>query len=328
MGRNGLTSLDEIHTGEISLVKRGANKKKRFPFYKSEDGMPNMQELLENVLKTEADGEETFAEVLKELKVSEKGEGAALAALRILKSFKDELPAEAFLKLQEAAGVEKAKKQKGEMEDEEDEEEMPFPNFKKKSDVKKWYESMPEELRENFVLKEADEPEEEPVNKEIEAVMKAHTEEMEAIKKENEEVRKSLEAERDARELEGWVAKAEKELSHYPGKSSQELGSMLHKLHKSDPDMAKEQFDTMKTTSETLQKSELFREAGGTSFSKSLDDGSAWSKIEKMAEGLVEKSEDLSMTKSEAIWRVMDSPRGAALYEQYLKEHPKQTHSA
>jgi hypothetical protein len=314
MGRKGLTALSGMDTEEISLVKRGANKKKRFPIFKTEDDM-DINEILKSVLETETDGENDFEEkVLKAMKLSEKGQNAAKAAYRLLMGFKDELPAGVVEKLAEAAGVKKMKPG--------DDEEYKYPEPTKKEEVEKWMKGLPEELKKALAPVDGDEGKEgdTKVDKNLEAIMKTHKDEIDALKKEGDKVLKALEEERDTREKEKWVAKAKEELSHYPGKNAQELGEQLHNLSKADPELAKQQFEAMKTTSESLQKSELLREIGGRV--EPSDTGSTWAKVEKMAEDYVKKSEDLEMTKEKAVRKVLK--RRPDLYEGYLKENPKQ----
>jgi hypothetical protein len=286
MTKKDLTALSELKAAEVSLVKRGANKKKRFPIFK-EDQMVE-EEILKAVLETEAEGEESLIELLTVEKASDKGVSAAKSALRILQAFKDEMPEGVLNALAKVAGMEKAQDKPKE------EEEM-----KKEEEVKK--EELPEEAQ---------------------AIFKAQEEQIKALKEQNDLVIKQLREEKDQRELEAWISKAETELTHFPGKSFEEMGKLLKSLHDVNPETAKEQFETMKAASDALKTSDVFKEAGkraGVTVKKS-----AWEKIEELAKGLVEKSNDVNFDLEVAIAKVMDSPRGAELYNEYLDEHPQQ----
>ncbi len=314
-----LNTLTELDAAEVSLVKSGANQKKRFPISKSEDSM-DIEEILKAVLETKTDKESELAEFIKTLDVSEKGAAAATGALRLLASFHDEMPEALVKELQTLAGYEKAKEKKAEEEDDE-EEEFTFPSKKKKGDVKKWFEAMPEELQEHFDLPE---DQEDVVMKELSpemtAVLKAQKDELEVVRKQNEDFQKQLKVEKDARELASWTQKAKEELSHFPGKSTDELGQILKDLNDVNPDMATTQFASMKSASDALKQSGLLEQVG-----KSVGgtvEGSAWAKIKKQADGIVEKSSDIDLTKEAAIAKVLD--RRPDLYNEYLSENPAQ----
>jgi hypothetical protein len=311
-----LTALTGLKAAEVSLVTRGANRKKRFPIFKTEESM-DMQEILKAVLETETDGEAELDAVLKEAKVSDKGQGAAKGALRILQAFKDEMPKDVLAKLASIAGyTEKAKKPEDEMmngkdkmktkkkgESEEDDE-YGYPDATSKK-VKKGLESLPEDVR-----------------KDVEGLFKAQTDELEALRKQNDEVQKSLKAERDARELESWVEKAKTELSHFPGQSAEEMGKTLKGLADINPELAKKQFEQMKAASAAIKKSSMFSEGGiPTNPNMGGGGGSAWDQITKMADGIVEKS-DKPMSREKAMAQVMKNHPD--LYQRYLSEHPQQ----
>ena len=314
-----LTSLEDPQWSELSLVKRGANKKKRFPITKGEETMVTLEEILKAVLEGEIESEEKLEEIFKAAKVSDKGVAAAKGALRLLEAFKDELPAGIMAKLAKVAGMK--------AEDEEDEKPgFMFPDKAKKAEVDEWLEAMPEELRKQFTPIE-DEPEDQDMDtknlpEEVQAILKAREDELEELKKTNEQIAKDLSDAKDERELASWMAKAEKECSHFPGKSVEEMAKMLKSLNDVNPGMAQAQFESMKAASDALKTSTLLKESGAGG--GSVGGGDAWSQIEKLAEGLVEKSDDLDLTKEKAVNRVLESDRGQALYKQYLEENPQQ----
>ncbi|NIQ91030.1 MAG: hypothetical protein GWM98_04775 [Nitrospinaceae bacterium] len=319
MKGKGLTALRML-AGEIGLVKRGANKKKRFPITKSEDNM-DMTEAIKVVLESEAEGEEELDKVLKALDLSEQGMAAAKGAHRLLKAFEDELPAGLVDKLAELAGMKKQKEK-------EMDEEYKYPEAKK-DEIKKWFEGIPDEVKKFVKFEEPVEPvqkgledmDEESKSK-VEEILKSRDDKISELEKKNEELEKSQKAERDERELKDWIAKAEKDLSHYPGKSIEELGKDLKKLHDFDPDMATVQFEQMKTASETIKKSALLSEVGNK-FPDMVGAGkSAWDEIVKLAESEIQKSDDLKFSREHAIKKVIEARPD--LYNRYLEEHPDQ----
>ena len=76
----------------------------------------------------------------------------------------------------------------------------------------------------------------------------------------------------------------------------------------------------MKSASDALKTSTVFKESGAKHASSG--ELSTMQKVEKMANGLVEKSSDASFTKEKAISLVLQ--RNPHLYKEYLAEHPKQ----
>ncbi len=286
-----LTAVRDMQPFEVSLVKRGANKKRPFPMFKSEEYM-DIEEILKAVLETETDGESELEELLK-AGVSEKGVAAAKSALRILQAFKDELPKDVLDKLGAIAGMENQKDDKK-------------PDYKYPEPMKKveQLEGLPEEIK-----------------KQVELVLKSRDDEIDAVRKQNDSITKALQAERDARDLAVWVEKARSELSHFPGKSADEMGKILKSLHDVDPELAKSQFEQMQSASELIKKSQLLTNTNTVAIGGSSS-SSAWDQIEKLADGLVQKSDTL-MSKSKAIAQVMEVRPD--LYSQYLRDNPSQT---
>ena len=258
-----------------------------------------MDEILKAVLETEVDEETSFEEYFEKAKVSEKGQNALKSALRMLNAYKDELPKDALDKLAAAAGYPAPKKAK--MEDEEEEYPAPKKGQKKEDE---------EEMK---VKKDA----------EIEAVRKSYDDQLSALKEQNEKIEKALEAERGKREMAEWVEKTKTELSYFPGKSSEELAKSLKALHDVDPKLAEEAFEEKKKISKMVEESELLKEAGQNVSGGGNADG-PWAKIEKLAGDMVEKSSDLSLSKSAAINKVLDTPMGKELYKKYLDDNPRQ----
>ncbi len=305
MGRDGLTALTDLRAQEVSLVTRGANKKKRFPIFKKEPSMSSdFLKVLKSVMETETDAEAKLAEVFDAQKMSEQGMEAVRGALRILAGFKDQLPGDVMEKLASMAGYEPPSKEPG------NEYTEPKEGSKDGDPVTK-SELSPE------------------VRAALEPVLKAQEDQIQALKEQVAKSEAALQAEREQRDLEAWVTKCQAELPFYPGKSADELGKMLFTLHKQMPELAASQFEAMKQASVTIEKSQLLSDAGlrpsSTGSATLHRNDTAWSKIQKMADGIVEKSNDLNLTKEKAIARVMKSAAGKELYNQYLIEHPAQT---
>jgi len=144
-------------------------------------------------------------------------------------------------------------------------------------------------------------------------IKKEHNDQIEILKAENEDNKKLLVIEKDAREKREWINKAEQELSFYPGKSSDELGEQLQKMHNLDPEMAKEQLEQMKLVSESFEKSDLLKENGVVGGNNTAG---AYAKIEKAAEALRKADKDL--TKIQALVKAQDE--NPELYAEYLNE--------
>jgi len=302
-----LTKLKDIDLAEVSLVNRGANLKKRFPIVKQEELMD--EEIIQNVLKTEVEEESVLVELLAKSEIDERAVPVLKKAMRILVGFKDTLPKDTLNILKVAGGF-----PMGDMQ--EDEEEDPMPKAKDKKKKKRNEEHMSTEV-EGLT---------EEVKKQIEEITKAQTVQLDALKAENERISKCLAEEQASRELGVWKERVSKDLSHFPGQSFDELADTLKKMHSLDPEIAEKQFANMKSASDAIKSSSLLREAGG-SYSGGNDNsfgGDSWDKIEKLAEGLVEKSDDLSLTHAKAVDKIMHSEKGQQLYKQYLEEHTEQ----
>ena len=303
-----LTAVTSMTAAEVSLVDRGANQKKRFPLFKSEDLMD--KDILKAVLETEVDGEAQLADILAKSELTDAGKAAATATVRLFSSFKKELPAKLIDQLAIASGIKKA-------EDAENEEELDetAKAKKKADDAAKAKGDEEEEEAADAAKAKGDEEMSDDIRKQLET----RDVQLVELRKQNEEFQKSLKVERDARELAVWVAKAKADLSHYPGKNADELGAMLKTLHDTSPEIANAQFDQMKVASESLKESSLLKSAGAAG--GGVSGGSTWDKIEKLADGYIEKAAT-NMTKAQAISKVIEM--NPEMYSAYLNENPKQ----
>lgn len=113
------------------------------------------------------------------------------------------------------------------------------------------------------------------------------------------------------------IAKAENEFQKV-GARDDIVAVLKESSEKLSPESYEQLVSLLSSANERIAKGDLFSEAGLTG---GVNDGSetdAWSKIEKAAEAMVEKSDGLSQ--SQAIDRVLQTPEGAALYSAYLRE--------
>jgi hypothetical protein len=274
-----ITELTDFPPKEVSLVDKGANRKKRFPITKKEEVMDH-KEILKAVLETQVDEEGQLASFFEKADVSSEGKAAAVSALRIFSSFKDALPEGSLDAISKAAGI----------------------SFTQSGDVLSGKEPKSD------------------VNKALDGLSIEDKKHIEKAMKESEvqvaQLQKSLKAMQDEQALASWVTKCV-DLKGF-GKTSQELGEDLKKLADVDTALADKQFGTLKKASEAIQQSAMFKELGGRG--ESLG-GTAMSKVEKKAEMLIEKSDNL--TKAEAITQVLT--QNPDLYAEYMAENPAQS---
>ena len=98
--------------------------------------------------------------------------------------------------------------------------------------------------------------------------------------------------------------------------SAEELGRILQAFH----EKAKEEYDKierlLRAVNEALGQSEILKELGSSYNGTS---GGAWTKIEKLAQGLIQK--DANLTKEKAISIVLEA--NPQLYAEYLAEQPR-----
>lgn len=110
---SGIRQLSKLNTLEVSLVPKGANKK-RFALRKSSEDQ-TMDEIIQAVLAAELDNEAQVDKVLKAAGMSDKAQAACKSMLKLATGFKDEMPKDlmkmlAKLSGYEGGGVEKSDK--------------------------------------------------------------------------------------------------------------------------------------------------------------------------------------------------------------------------
>lgn len=113
MGDRKIYKLTDIRTSEVSLVKRGANKK-RLAIKKAEDEMSIDLNVFEAVVGSPAEGEEKFVELMKSQGVDGDKLAAKVAQYRLAKGSSDLLSGDEVSDALEAAGV-KARVEKSEV---------------------------------------------------------------------------------------------------------------------------------------------------------------------------------------------------------------------
>lgn len=274
--------LENLEVAEVSIVPRGANKKK-FLIFKEVDSP--MEEILKAVLETPLENEAEVDRMLKAAKLSEKAQGAVRGALKILSAYREELPKDILNTLAGLAGygypapTEKEGKEK-----------YKYPAPAKKADGSYDFSGIPEEVR--------------PM---VEALWKQNEE---AVKK-AEELEKVLKAEREERLRKEYIAKAAG-FKHLPVKP-EEFGLVLKGLAEKAPEEYSKVEGLLKVVDEALGQGKLFSELGRSGEGAG---GSAWAKIEKAASEIVQK--DGKLTREQAVAKVLDEH--PELYEEYLRE--------
>lgn len=258
-----LTDLDVF---EVSLVPRGANRKKFLVLKEEVNGM-DLEELYEIVTKTEAEGEEALEELTK-AGLSEKAINAVKGALRLLNAYKDELPKDILKTLAGLAGYGYPEPQEKAQESKEERPDI------KKDDGTLNLEAIPEEVR--------------PA---IEALWKEHEE---AIRK-AQELEAVLKEERDRQLTKEFVAKASA-FANLPIKP-EELGPVLKRVSESSQEDYQLIEQVLKAADEALGQSRLFAELGSE-----IPGSEPLGKVEAMAKELVAKS---GITYEQAVDRVL-----------------------
>lgn len=316
-----LTQLTDLTGYEVSLVPKGANKKKRFLVTKEDDGELEMDELLEQILKEDLKDEGHIDKVAKDMGLSGDETKALKAVMKMVGAEASPLKKET---------LSKALKMMGGYKD----------DGKKDPPVKK-EEKKPEAGKADPVKKEGGEPSGKggnmpnkvPVQKEdgswdLSKVDESLRPVLEVVCKSNEELAKSLESqrtenksladklkeERDARVLKEFEEKA-KSYGHL-GQDAKELAVVLKSVHDADPDNSSKVEAILKAANSKIEEGNLFKESGTTGNGSGIAGADAWAKIEKHAEKVCE--DDPKIDKAEAIDLVLK--KHPDLYREYQDE--------
>lgn len=308
MAQREINELEDLDTKGVSLVKRGANRK-RFALWKhvieeEETNVDDMHEVLEAVLAADMDNEDEIQATLEKANLTPKALAAAKGALKLLAGFRDEMDLKPVMTmLGELLGTSKATPADKQAGKDKDKYEYPEPT-KKEDEVGLNLDGLSAEDRAK-----------------VETLWKSH----ESVIKEERDKRESLEkqiaVERDERLRRDYMAKAETEYAHVPGKT-EEIAGVLKHLHDRDPDMLGKVEALLKSTETAMQSSKLFDEIG--SGARGRSDGTSMERLDKYLDRRIEKAVE-PISKAKMIDQLLAGPEGADIYEQYLHEHPAQS---
>ncbi len=294
---SSLNSLVDFSVEEVSLVDRGANKKKSFPLWKGAQGkggnMP-LNKIIKDVLETASEAETAFDAWCEKQdpKLDEKAHESLRATLRLLSANKDIMPADALGEVLKMAGL--------------------APTPAKDPDPK------PDPKPAPTQKKDKDDP---PMSDDIKKALATRDAAIEALTKQNELVAASLLKMEETQAQGAWIAKAEKDLSHFPGGSAEDLGASLYAIEKAaGTEAADKQFTIMKSASVALKKSGLLKPAGTPGSDEIVK---AADQIMTLVEGMVEKS-GYEATPQASMLKLMKSRKGHELYKDYARENPDQ----
>jgi len=252
--KDDINKLTDLKTARVSLVHRGANRRK-FSIRKAEVEMneETLEQHVEIMKSTEAGAEKGLdaSEIKKAL--SEKAMNALKGAMRLVNAFAEEAGMKNVLAAMEAA----TKMAPGE--------EYPKPKAAEKQNGK------PEDEKDKYpgpakMAKALDGMTPEQQKRVEEAIQKSHDAAQERIakaEKDAEEIKKAFEAERDLRLTREFIAKAASDYKAMPGKP-EELGVLLKDTHATSGKLGERWEGVVKSASAMLEKSALLGEMGRT----------------------------------------------------------------
>jgi hypothetical protein len=303
-----LTALTDLEAKEVSLVDRGANKKRRFPVFKKKELEmdPEILEILKAVGEEPLESEEQLDAWIEKQKLGEKEANAVRGAMRILSGFSDNASIKEMVKAMSALIGGKSENKTGDKACDE------YGKPKEKTDKAK---AEPDAEPE----KPADDKEE-TVAKNDNAIPEAVQKMIDGERQAREKIEKELANERRLRRRTEIRAKVEKEYSLVPGMSHDEMADLLLDADEPTREVIEKQWAKVQ---EAMNASNLLRTAGANYPGDDGSSGDAWSEIEKMANGFVEKG-DGSLSKAKAVERALNTDKGKLLYRQYMAENPKQ----
>ena len=277
LGEGKITALTNLETLGVSLVKRGANKK-LFALTKSLSDVESSVDISEVLVSIVKEGKVEQADKLKSLiaksELGAKSAAAAEGIAKLLSAFSDDPKLAAVVKAmasdqstaqdededEDESAARKAKKASkkslnkakasakqdddSDMDSDEDEDEDEARKSAKKS-LAKALESVPADVRAA-----------------LEPIWKAQAEQAETARKQVAELQAIVKSETDARVTREWVSKAEKELAYVPGQKPAEIAKHLKDLADINPKLAEAHFKMLRTASEAVKKSAMFRDIG------------------------------------------------------------------
>jgi len=290
--------LSDLQIHEVSLVKRGANKRK-FLLYKTEDREELMKAFLDEILKSGLTDEKKIDEKINEVfpeSLIEKGEkrdnfiNAVKGTMKLVQTLKGDLPEEKITELMTilSGNIEKAV-------------ETPSIDHKKDDTVNKNTPSKEEPVsKDNKDITPA------PVAKTADEIFKQN----EVLMKQNQDLEKVIKEEREIRLNKEFADKASA-MKNLPGDKA-DIATVMKAASES---MDKETYDKfegiLKGADAALKESALLKETGTTGGNDAGAD--AWDKIEKAAVEL--RKADPKLSNAQAIDKVMKEQ--PSLYEEY-----------
>lgn len=295
-------TLTEINTIEVSLVTRGANRK-RFALRK--------EEFVKKPIKTRKE------EVKKPLDgLSEVARAAVMRALQALASVRDELPPDLLDVVARELGYGGA--DEIEIEDagpDDPDREYPAPNPEEPPPMST--EKTPTQKTEQTAQLSPDAKAQiEKAEKDALAASAQTVElkkQVEASEAKRVELEKQIAVEKDARLTRDFIAKAAEKFKHLPEKADV-LGPILKELADKAPEAAAKIEKFLEATNEKLAKvTELTKELG---HNRDGGEQTAWGKIQKAAEEL--RKTEVKLSKEQAIQKAMEL--NPDLYEAYNAE--------
>ncbi len=282
-----MSILTELKPIEISIVDKGANKRK-FLILKRKGHI--MSDLINKVLEMSIEDEDKLNEELVKAQLDEEAVEAIKAALKLLRAVKDKLPAGAadtvFSALAQWAGY--GYPQAGIVKPVTTYTEYPKPDYGKKKQ-EELMEKIPAELK-----------------TELEALWKAKSDELDSLKKRTEELEATLKKEAEEKERLAFVEKAK--ILKTIG-DNEKVGNLLYKFFKIAPEEEKELEDLLTNINNAIEKSSLFKEIGTTSNSPM----SAREKIQKAAEKLANEKK---ISYHQAYAEILKEPEFKKLYSE------------
>jgi len=286
------TDLSSLSVHEVSLVKRGANKRK-FALWKSEDF--KMKDLTAAILSSP--GNDGNDEIVKQMVIdgiSKEGQSTIEDAMKLLSAVKEELNSGLLDKIQSALGL-KAEESQSEFDrGEESEGARVADEEKSQSEFDRGEESEGTSLSDKGKLKSEEELEKGPDDPLAKALLKAYDDpRIKALFKSNEELQSKIQKHEDEKREKEFIQKADEHYSMVPGASSQEVGILLRELDDISPSLCGKVEGILKSTNAFAKNSGIFSEQG-TSQNESISGISNQNdfdnEIEKMAKHRVAKT--------------------------------------
>ncbi len=310
--------LHDLEPAEVSLVDKGANKKK-FLILKNDSSTiaePEDKRMAKDLKQASAEqspekiNKEHHEEALKVAKAAYSSHIAKLGG----RMYPDAVMTQKAADDKEKEDVEKAKKEEMEKADKEKMEKAEKEKMEKAAIVKAESEKVSKQSVEKGT--EMEKLDLSSVPKEVRPAVEAIYKSNQELVAKAEQIQKELVIERNLRRKGEFVAKAA--VYKNLGISTDDLASTLMTIADASPEAVEKIEKMLATADAQVAKGDLFKEIGSSRASKV---GPTWEAIEKAAEGAVAKS-GVSISKAEAVTKFLETPEGSAMYTAYMSEHP------